>query len=241
MKKEIFAIGDVHGEIGLFKKILSHWRESTQQFILMGDLGDRGENPKACFLLAKQLVEEKGAVCLRGNHEEMLLSFLQNPIENQALYLMNGGKETIESFLYQGVMQDHSGEEISRMLRRRYPFLEDFLNERPYYAEWGDYIFVHAGVDLKEKEWKKTSKQDFVWIREGFYDQKNSTGKTIVFGHTITPMLHGDNRTTDIWIHDNMIGIDGGAVYGGVLHGIVFNKEGIVTQYHEKNKSSRFF
>ena len=31
---------------------------------------------------------------------------------------------------------------------------------------------------------------------------KNNTGKTIVFGHTITPMLYGDMQTTALWQSD---------------------------------------
>ncbi len=235
MKSEVFAVGDVHGEYSMFKEILTHWNEETQQLILMGDLGDRGEDPKSCFLLAKELVEEKGAVCLRGNHEEMLLRFLQEPEENQGLYLLNGGKETIESFLYTGVLKEYSATAISHLLKSRYPFLEDFLKKRPRYIEWGSYLFVHAGVDLTKQDWKQSTEQDFVWIREGFYDQQNHTGKTIVFGHTITPMLYGDGRTTAIWQKNHLIGIDGGAVYGGVLHGVVFDQKGIKANYQVKN------
>ena len=82
MKRELFAIGDVHGQISLFKELLSHWDEESQQLLLIGDLGDRGENPKDCFLLAKTLVEQKGAIYLKGNHEEMLLNFMNDPERN---------------------------------------------------------------------------------------------------------------------------------------------------------------
>lgn len=67
-----------------------------------------------------------------------------------------------------------------------------------------------------------------MWIREPFHQGKNNTGKTIVFGHTITPMLHGDMQTTDLWQSDGKIGIDGGAIFGGSVHGVIFNEKGIV-------------
>ncbi len=38
--------------------------------------------------------------------------------------------------------------------------------ERPLYYEWGKYLFVHAGVDLSKKDWRKTADHDFIWIRE---------------------------------------------------------------------------
>ena len=228
MKKELFAIGDVHGQISLFKKMLTNWNEATQQLLLIGDLGDRGENPKDCFLLAKALVEEKGAIYLKGNHEDMLLAFMNQPEKNYALYCLNGGMKTLESFLHPCLDAEYSPTEIAMFLTSRYPELKSFLETLPLYYEWGDFLFVHAGVDLSKRDWHQTSDYDYVWIRDSFHKEKNNTGKTIVFGHTVTQVLYGDNQTTDLWIKDNKIGIDGGAVYGGVLHGVLFNETGLV-------------
>lgn len=241
MKQEIFAIGDVHGEITLFKQMLENWDEETQQLVLIGDLGDRGENPKECFALGRSLVEEKGAICLRGNHEEMLLDFLHHPEDNYPLYVLNGGGKSIETFLHEGALNEYSPTEMAAMIKSHYPWLEGFLESCWLYYEWENYVFVHGGVDMSKKDWKQTSKQNFVWIREGFYDRKNHTGKKIVFGHTITPMLHGDNQTTDLWIKDNLIGIDGGAVYGGTLHGVQFDKEWIIKDYKIPNPRRRLW
>ncbi|WP_410471122.1 signal peptidase II, partial [Enterococcus faecium] len=41
---------------------------------------------------------------------------------------------------------------------------------RPLYYEWENYLFVHAGVDLTKKDWRKTSLRDFIWIREPFHE-----------------------------------------------------------------------
>lgn len=236
MKTQLFVVGDVHGQFSMFEEVLSHWNEEEQQLLLIGDLGDRGENPKACFELADRLIREKGAICLKGNHEDMLLQFLNHPEENYALYRMNGGMKTIQSFLHAGAHEEYSPTEMALMLESRYPFLRPFLENLTLYYEWENYVFAHAGVDLSKRNWRNTSYQDFVWIREGFYDRQNRTGKTIVFGHTITPMLHGDNRTSDLWITDDgKIGIDGGAVYGGSLHGVIFDKNGIVRDIQLKN------
>lgn len=236
MKSELFVIGDTHGQITLFKEMLTHWNESSQQLLFIGDLGDRGENPKACFLLAKELIEQKGAICLRGNHEEMLLNFLKEPEENYALYRLNGGMHTLETLLHPGLDEEYSPTEMVMMINSRYPELKSFLESLPLYYEWGDYLFVHAGVDLTKKDWKDTSAKDFVWIREPFHRLKNKTGKIIVFGHTVTPALYGDNQTTDLWMQDGKIGIDGGAVYGGALHGVVFTPTELLKDYKLPNK-----
>lgn len=70
MKSLIYAIGDVHGKHELFEKLIHYYDPKIHQLVLLGDLNDRGPRTKECFLLGKQLVEETGAIYLRGNHEE---------------------------------------------------------------------------------------------------------------------------------------------------------------------------
>lgn len=232
---ELFAVGDVHGEYGLFQQVLEQFEPTTQQLLLIGDLNDRGKQSKQCFLKALELVEKYDAIYLRGNHEEYFLQFLRDPEELFQSYVYNGGKETIESLLHPGATEEYSPTEIALFIRSRYKELLTFLLNQPLYYEWHDYLFVHAGADLTKKDWRDTDPMDFLWIREPFHQGKNQTGKTIVFGHTITPMLYGDMQTTALWQSDHKIGIDGGAVFGGSLHGVVFNEDGIVHDYEVKN------
>ncbi|MGM9903690.1 serine/threonine protein phosphatase 1 [Enterococcus sp. 10A9_DIV0425] len=235
MKSFVFAIGDLHGNYDLFQKLLKDYDPAIHQLVLIGDLNDRGPKTKQCFFQGMQLVQETGAIYLRGNHEEYFLQFLQSPEDWFYPYLRNGGEETIESLLHPGATEEYSPTEIAMMIRSQYKELIDFLCERPLYYEWGKYLFVHAGVDLNKKDWHETDPSDFIWIREPFHEGKNQTGKTIVFGHTITPMLHGDMQTTDLWIKDSKIGIDGGAVFGGSLHGVVFDEHGIIQDIEYQN------
>ncbi|MGX7420197.1 metallophosphoesterase [Carnobacterium gallinarum] len=235
MKQEVFVIGDIHGQIQLFNEMLTKWQPETQQLILIGDLGDRGEDPKACFLLAKKLVKEQGGIYLKGNHEDLFLRFLDNPEDYYQNYCLNGGMRTLESLLHSGLDDEYSPTEMSMMIKSHYPDLVEFLKGLPLYFEWHQYLFVHAGVDLTKSDWKKTTDYDFMWIRAPFHEGKNMTGKVIVFGHTITPALYGDNVTTDLWKSDDKIGIDGGAVYGGALHGVIFSPEKLEQDISIKN------
>ncbi|GAB2485756.1 metallophosphoesterase family protein [Alkalibacterium psychrotolerans] len=240
MKDKVFVIGDVHGQINQFEQMLTHWNEKDEQLVLLGDLGDRGENPRACFELAKDLVDNKGAVCLKGNHEDMLLDFLKRPQHAASLYEMNGGAATIQSFLdiKEGKFD---AIELSAAMQSKHTWLRPFIESRPLLYEWGKYVFVHAGVDLTLSDWRDSDDRDYIWIREGFYDQPNHTDRTFIFGHTVTAMLHKDRHNTDIWDSgDGKIGIDGGAVYGGTLHGIVLDENGIVEQYQSDNTKTSF-
>lgn len=152
MKSLIYAIGDVHGKYDLFEKLIHYYDPTIHQLVLLGDLNDRGPRTKECFLLGKQLVEETGAIYLRGNHEEYFLQFLQAPEDWYAPYIRNGGKETFESLLHPGASEEYSPTEISMMIQSRYPELIEFLVQRPLYYEWENYLFVHAGVDLTKKD-----------------------------------------------------------------------------------------
>ena len=228
MKPYVYVISDIHGQADLFDALLTDYDPVEHQLVLIGDLNDRGPDYTACFLKGKELVEQHGAVYLRGNHEEYFLQFLQNPEDWFAGYIRNGGKETIESLLHPGATAEYSPTEMALMIRSRYPELIDFLTKRPLYFEWQHYLFVHAGVDLTMEDWRQTAPKDILWIREPFHKGKNNTGKNIVCCHTITPMLHGDMQTTDLWQSDGKIGIDGGAIFGGSVHGVIFNEKGIV-------------
>ena len=85
-------------------------------------------------------------------------------------------------------------------------FLSGFEN----WIEMGDYLFVHAGlrpgIALEEQ---KTS--DLCWIRDDFLKHRDSFGKIVVHGHSITE---------DIDIRSNRIGIDTGAFATGRLTAI---------------------
>ena len=226
--KKIFCIGDIHGEYDLFTSLLKDFHEERHQLVLIGDLLDRGKFSKQCLLLGKELVENHHAIYIKGNHEDLFLNFLKEPEERYHNYLLNGGGETIESLLHEGAVEEYSATEIAMMIQSRYKALVFFLKGLPLYYEWQKYVFVHAGVDLTLPDWYKTSDRDFMWIRKEFHEAKNQIGRTIVFGHTPSNYLHKDLTSTKLWLSDNKIGLDGGGVYGGSIHGVIFDEVGIV-------------
>ncbi|MDN6195420.1 MAG: metallophosphoesterase [Atopostipes suicloacalis] len=226
-KNKIFVLADIHGEFQLMEEMLENWREKKERLVILGDLADRGPNSKATIEWARQLANEKDAIIVKGNHDDMLEKYLKEPEKNQLNYYMNGGAETLRSLLGDGLSLNKASE-IAKKIKKAYPWLLPFLESLPYFYEWEDYLLVHAGVDLTLKSWKDSTKRDFIWIREGFYDQENTTGKKIIFGHTVTSSLHNDFSNFDLWkSNDGLIGIDGGAVYGGQLNGLRLSKKGI--------------
>lgn len=233
MTTHFFAIGDLHGKFGLLQDLLKKWNSSSQQLVFIGDLIDRGEDSKACLELVCQLVREEQAVCLMGNHEWMLLRYLDDPTDRYDHYQRNGGDTTINSLL--GRKLDAAVDPVpdAAAILGQYAELIDQVRSFPYLYETEDYFFVHAGLDLSLADVRETEDYDKVWIRKPFHQGENKTGKRIVFGHTpIYRLFDTKLKVSQIWqTEDGKIGIDGGAVYGGVLHGVVLNKGGIVMDH----------
>lgn len=239
-KEKIFVVGDVHGQITMVEKLLKHWKPEEEQLLFVGDLADRGENSKATLELARDLVEKQNAIVIKGNHDEMLEMFLENPSEHVMLYYMNGGGSTVNSLLGREANQQEFEKNVQE-IKEQYPWLLPFLKSLPLHYEWEDYLFVHAGVNLRKDNWRDSSNHDFVWIREGFYDQPNHTDKTIIFGHTVTATLNKGVNNFDVWESgDGLIGLDGGAVYGGKMHALVLTKDKIEDHYFVENEGYRF-
>lgn len=228
----IFAIGDVHGELTLLKEMLTNWDAENEQLIFVGDLIDRGEDPAGVVKVAKQLVDTHNAIVLRGNHEQMLLDWLQNPEEKMNYYTSQGGLKTIQSFLADKLTKELTPTEMADALYQEAAQYISFIAALPFYYEKEDYFFVHAGVDLALADWRQTPDKDLIWIREPFLFGENHTDKTFVFGHTPVQSLHEDG-SSNIWISEDKtrIDIDGGAVFGGALHGVVLTDTGISEIY----------
>lgn len=234
--KEAFVIGDIHGMHTSLEEMLKNWKPDSQQLIFVGDYVDRGPNSAETLNLVRQLQLEHGAICLRGNHEEMFLAFLHNPISNWASYARNGGMETVAQLLGENkqTISQYSRIKLSRLLHEQHPWLEEWLSELPYFVEFGDFVVVHAGLDLTLQDWRNTSSHDMVWIRQNFHEMANKTGKIIIFGHTPTMNLHHDWNATGIWHKDNKLGIDGGAVYGGSLLALEIDHHQVKKVYQVK-------
>ncbi|KXT73649.1 Serine/threonine protein phosphatase [Streptococcus sp. DD10] len=233
---QYFVVGDVHGKVTMLERLLKSW-DSSSQLIFLGDLIDRGEDSLNTVRRVRQLAEKEGATCLKGNHEYMFLSWLDDPVENYEHYRRNGGDTTINSFLGRPLSHLVDGIEDAKKINESVPELVAFIRDMPFVFETDRYIFVHAGIDLSLEDWHNTSDYQKVWLRTPFHEGENKTGKMIVFGHTpVYGLLEQEIGTSEIWsTDDGKIGLDGGAVYGGVLHGTLFGIDGIIRDHFVVN------
>lgn len=231
MKERAFVIGDIHGMDEALSLLLEKWDPNHESLIFLGDLIDRGPQIKAVLERVWELEDKyhSQVQVLMGNHEAMLLEYLQDPQQYSPRYFRNGGTSTLASLTSMSLeqIQRQSHQATIAILLEAYPNLKRWLEKRPVYLEFGPWLMVHAGVDGSLEDWTRTEISRFYWIREDFYGQNNKSNKQIIFGHTPTShLLTNEEDWLRPWHNDNRYGIDGGAVYGGVLMGMHIDIKG---------------
>lgn len=224
MKK--LVISDIHGHLNELKMLLKKIDKmhDDYQLILLGDYIHKGTQNLETLYFVKELVECKGAIALKGNHEVL---FLENRKEcgidwNDALNQTNPSQKHDEVI----VKKKNEKEE------RKHSLLIDWLEKLPLYYEDVYNIYVHASVNLNLRDWKNSSESDFLWNREPFFSLPNDTGKQIIFGHTPSVLIKPNKwYTSNIWYNKEQgkLGIDGGITReNGGLNGILLEKDNIL-------------
>ncbi|MDX1580034.1 MAG: metallophosphoesterase family protein [Alphaproteobacteria bacterium] len=217
----LYAIGDVHGRADLLASLLEDIRAdaarrsaSRKLVVMLGDYVDRGQDSKGVLdILIKGQKEGLGdgldVVCLMGNHEDLMLQFLENA-EDGAVWIMNGGDAAMRSYGVNvpAIPQEADPLDLQAEFTRKLPDEHlDFLRTLKPCHEEGDYLFVHAGVrpgiPLKRQE-----PEDMMWIRDIFLESTRDHGKVVVHGHSVRfqPEEFPENA-----VRPSRIGIDTGA------------------------------
>ncbi len=190
----LLAVGDIHGCLGLLQQLMQEVAPcSNDQVVFLGDYIDRGPDSRGVidYLLDFRKRWPK-TIFLKGNHEAMLLNFLDG--HERLRYLLNGGETTLYGYRKRGkleIPQDHL----------------QFFRDLRLYFETEHYLFAHAGLRPGVSP-PNQQEDDLLWIREDFLKSDYRWGKTIVFGHTPMRKPH---------LKPERIGLDTGAVYGRSL------------------------
>lgn len=209
--QRVYAIGDVHGCLEQLQALHSAIAEDIAArpvascvLVHLGDYVDRGPDcAEVVDLLAVgPSVPGTSIVNLMGNHEEMMIAALSSGNAMDAIHWSrNGGAESLLSWrIGRGVPQ--------ALWPTMIPFQhQSFLRGLVLSHRIGPYFFAHAGV-RPAVALDHQKQEDLLWIREPFLSSKKDLGAVIVHGHT---------PTKDPVVRPNRIGIDTGAVLGGVL------------------------
>ena len=208
----LFVISDIHGCLDHFNALLDqiNYQPNVDKIILLGDYLDRGPKSKEVVEKVLYMFENEDVIAIRGNHDQRFVELIEtkNP-KTYKEFLEFGGLETLESYCPDLVNQPIN--KIAEFISNEFATHIEFLKSIPLYYEDPYFIFVHAGLNPKVKNWKEQSLTDFIFIRDPFIYNETLTDKVVVFGHTKTTDIH---NSSGIWFSKDKIGIDGGCAYG---------------------------
>jgi serine/threonine protein phosphatase 1 len=216
----VYAVGDVHGRLDilepLIKDIVTDMLRSkpaqSPLLVFLGDYVDRGDASAGVIDLILKLKTSSGfqVLTLKGNHEEALLQFLDDP-DFGAAWMAHGGATTLASY---GVVPPTARNDPEAWRRTRDAFAKalpqahlTFLQRLELMVTVGDYAFVHAGV-RPGVSLELQDEHDLLWIRQDFLQSQGQFEKIIVHGHTPAEQPQ---------LTRHRLGLDTGAYATGVL------------------------
>ena len=216
-----YAIGDLHGCLGLLDKMqaailqdladkpLVH-QAARAWLVYVGDYCDRG--PDSAGVLSRLLAPPAGlppATMLKGNHEDILLAFVYDP-EVLVAWRRLGGLQTLDSYGVDRRLAEQ-GRDLTEardaLMARMPPAHLELLQGLPISWRHGPWFFCHAGVRpgvLLESQ----GERDLLWIRHEFLDSTADHGARVVHGHTPAEYVE---------VRPNRINVDTGAYATGRL------------------------
>lgn len=195
----VCVIGDLHGRLDLLDIMLdgiaAHAEDPTHRIIFAGDMIDRGPHSAdiLCRLSAMTAAAPERIICLMGNHERMMLDFLDDPIQHGPRWLANGGTETLASFGLSPWSRKDSGG-ATPQLRQLADSLSTamgddllrWLRALPLWWRDGNLAVTHAGADPAIAI-EDQAEQSLLWGHPAFARRPRSDGIWIAHGHTVMP------------------------------------------------------
>lgn len=184
-------IGDIHGCLELFEKLWAK-QDASDTIITVGDYIDRGERSAQVLsrLMELNTAEPDRAICLIGNHEAMLLEFLDTPEQAGNRWLKYGGLQTLSSFGVTGATEKMDPADLPQLRDRLRDAMgasmEAWLRALP--ASWhsGNLWVVHAGAD-PDRPMPDQNRDTLIWGHEAFLSTPRRDGIWVAHGHTVMP------------------------------------------------------
>jgi serine/threonine protein phosphatase 1 len=214
----IYAIGDIHGRAdlleGLLTRIDAEAGSTRAKLVFLGDYVDRGPDSRSTIdrLLALDPARYD-LTFLRGNHEALLLAFLERA-ETGYAWIQIGGGETLASYGVTPPARSAPPEDY-RLVARAFAVALPaahlaFLRATTLRAQLGDYVFVHAGL-RPGLDLERQIETDMLGIRDRFLSDKGRWPFVVVHGHSPSERVFQDARR---------IGVDTGAYATGRLSAV---------------------
>lgn len=217
----VIAIGDVHGkadELALLLELCGELPDFSRRWVvLLGDLIDRGPDPRGVLDLVIELIRRHPRTTIvAGNHELAMSRALGwSPpgcdAEADLEWLTGYGAEaTLSSY---GVADGNLEDLISRL-----PNLHrELVSGLPWCVEHPQYLFVHAGIDphlplspqLKALKARAQTVGRVPWLtskRLAQADPPSDCRMTVVSGHLLVPQVQFRERRILVATTDGLHG-----------------------------------
>lgn len=132
------AIGDVHGASTALDALMNFVKPTTDDvLVFLGDYVDRGPDSKGVLDRLMAWSESLQMVCLRGNHEQMMLD-ARTDRSAMKMWLSVGGAQALASYAPAGRAT------LDAVPAEHWTFLEERCGD---FFETDTHIFVHANLD----------------------------------------------------------------------------------------------
>jgi serine/threonine protein phosphatase 1 len=220
----LYVIGDIHGRLDLLERAIAAIGEDLARYggealtVTLGDYVDRGPASRGVIDCLAQNPFPTPYVALKGNHEDMLIGFLDDP-ELGMHWRMQGGEQTLQSYgvAVRPLMVGKNNAEAAARLRDALPASHlAFLDQLKTSLQHGRFFLCHAGV-RPGVPLDQQIEHDLLWIRGEFLRSRADFGKIVIHGHT--PVAEPE-------VLSNRVNIDTGAFASGRLTCIVLEHTG---------------
>lgn len=184
----IAVIGDIHGSLDQFEQLLAIL-PSDLPVVCVGNYIDHGPNSAEVLHMLRAIPQ---ILSLKGNHEDMLLGFLRNPLKQGRNWLKHGGMQTLFSF---GLMDAADGLDVAdhQLLDLRDAMTDamgdemiNWLANLPASCLSGNVLISHAGANPAAPA-EIQLQRHLMWGHRDFYRIPRKDGMWVVHGHKYIP------------------------------------------------------
>lgn len=214
--------------------------DGPKKLIICGDLFDRGSESEQLLNFILELMEKGEVILVRGNHEDLLLEFLDQLKKYkhiQCYHNDNGTVKTVRSLTGITNLRYHKDEVLDTMMNG--PVMQKIIPAMVNYFETNNYVFVHGWIPLGPN-WRNATTYEWSHARwangmDHAHDAHIVPGKTVVCGHWHASYGHcnfehngpefGVGADFSPYYADGIIAIDACTAYSGKVNCIVIEDE----------------
>ena len=216
----VYAIGDIHGCLDELKRLEAQIFEHASTglpgerwIVTLGDHIDRGPDSAGVIdHLMQPPPQGFKRISLAGNHEQLMLDFLNRPEKNHE-WLGYGGDDALRSYGTNARSLFAAGNnrgQVKEVLRSVIPGDHvEFLRDMPIFLHLPGAIFVHAGV-YRDVPLEDQSDRELMWMRIPVErNEKAAKGQPVI--------VHGHTPMKDAYVGARRICLDTAAFSSGKL------------------------